>query len=152
MNSKKYKFCVPFCYFEKKKDCAMLLLFFFSFNIMAYSICWLVKTSVVWRQRTNGPDNAFCSAASVQLYILYTKNIRLSSSFLFFSQKELLSLDKNRAMSLQPDSKNKASRSASAPPGTSGAGSEKLKDKCRLMWIRQKQLQTILHTHTHTYI
>ncbi|KAK4018781.1 GTP-binding protein Di-Ras2 [Daphnia magna] len=49
--------------------------------------------------------------------------------------QELLSLDKNRAMSLQPDSKNKASRSASAPPGTSGAGpsSEKLKDKCRLM-------------------
>ncbi len=92
----------------------------------------------------------------------------LSFLFLFFFSflwfvKELLSLDKNRAMSLQPDSKNKASRSASAPPGTSGAGSssEKLKDKCRLMWIYTFVPQTpppstifphYKHTHTSTHL
>ena len=129
-----------FCYFEK--GIVRCFCCFFSFNIMAY-IC-LAREDV--RRVTSANERARqCLLFCWFNCILYTRN--KLSSFLFFSQKELLSLDKNRAMSLQPDSKNKASRSASAPPGTSGAGSEKLKDKCRLMWIRQKQLQTILHTH-----
>jgi len=43
--------------------------------------------------------------------------------------QELLSLDKNRAMSLQPDSKSKGGKSGA----TSGGASDKLKDKCLLM-------------------
>ena len=46
--------------------------------------------------------------------------------------QELLSLDKNRAMSLQPDGKTKASRSSSAPSGSSSTN--KIKDKCVTMW------------------
>lgn len=45
--------------------------------------------------------------------------------------QELLSLDKNRAMSLQPDGKTKASRSSSAPSGSSSTN--KIKDKCVTM-------------------
>ena len=115
-----------FCYFEK--GIVRCFCCFFSFNIMAY-IC-LAREDV--RRVTSANERARqCLLFCWFNCILYTRN--KLSSFLFFSQKELLSLDKNRAMSLQPDSKNKASRSASAPPGTSGAGSEKLKDKCRLM-------------------